>query len=262
MYPGIAGPARPACIATMAGCMNMPELGTGWPITTGPDMPIGIGAGMPYPEGMPMPGDTSAAACWEHWGRHRDLPRRICSEGSEMPAGPGTIPEVAAGGMSGGATRISPSIAWPNSCMVWIRWLRSFSIALRQMASSSGGTGKRGLGDSVGLAPRTCAWSRCPMKLSAWKGNLAGQHLVDDAAQGIDVDAMVGNFAARLLWRHVFGRSEDHAGSRQTAAVVVDVVDLGDAKIEDLHEVRAAIFIDEIDVLGLEISVNDAFAVR
>ena len=64
---------------------------------------------------------------------------------------------------------------------------------------------------------RTCAWSACPY-VSAWNGTLPVQHFVQDAAERVDVDAMIGGFAARLLRGHVLGGAEDHAALRQSIA--------------------------------------------
>ncbi len=48
--------------------------------------------------------------------------------------------------------------------------------------------------------------------------HLAGQHLVHDAADRVDVDAVIGRLPLRLLGRHVLGRAEDHPGLRQARA--------------------------------------------
>ena len=56
------------------------------------------------------------------------------------------------------------------------------------------------------------------MKLSAANGTCAGEHLVQDAADRVDVDAVVGRLSLRLLGRHVLGRAEDHPGLRQARA--------------------------------------------
>ena len=55
------------------------------------------------------------------------------------------------------------------------------------------------------------------MKLSAVNGTCAREHLVHDAADRVDVDAVIGRAALRLLGRHVLGRAEDHPGLRQRA---------------------------------------------
>jgi len=41
----------------------------------------------------------------------------------------------------------------------------------------------------------------------------AGQHLVEDTAQGVDVGAGIHRTSLGLLWGHVIGGTQDHAGS-------------------------------------------------
>ena len=46
---------------------------------------------------------------------------------------------------------------------------------------------------------------------TASKGALAGEHFVQDAAEGEDVAAGIGRLAGNLLRRHIADRSDDHA---------------------------------------------------
>ena len=50
--------------------------------------------------------------------------------------------------------------------------------------------------------------------VAAGEGSGAGQHLVEHAAEGPDVGALVHGLAARLFRAHVGGRAEDHARLR------------------------------------------------
>ena len=92
--------------------------------------------------------------------------------------------------------------------------------------------------------------------------HVAGQHLVQDAAGGVDVDAMVGLVALGLLGRHVLGRAEDHPGARQPRAALVERRHLGDAEVEHLDEVGPPLARDQVDVLRLHVAVDDALIVR
>ena len=100
------------------------------------------------------------------------------------------------------------------------------------------------------------------MKVSASNGTSPGEHLVEDAAERVDVDAVIGRVAARLLGRHVLGRAEDHAGAGEPRAALVERAHLGDAEVEDLDEVGSPLALDQVDVLGLEVAVDDALGVR
>ena len=51
------------------------------------------------------------------------------------------------------------------------------------------------------------------------KRRLAGQHAVNDYPQGIEVGAAIYRFTQDLLWRHVFGCTNDHPAAGETAAL-------------------------------------------
>ena len=88
------------------------------------------------------------------------------------------------------------------------------------------------------------------------EGRLSGQHLVADAAQGVDVGTG-GDlaFAHCLLWRHVVGRPQREAGFRHPGAA-----GLGHRERDaEVGHQRPAIV--QQDVLGLDVAVDDAVAV-
>ena len=90
-------------------------------------------------------------------------------------------------------------------------------------------------------------------------GHVAGQHLVEDAAERVQVDAVIGRLPRRLLGRHVLGRAQHHAGEREPL--------LGghvarDAEVDDLHHVLLPVALEHEDVLRLEIAVDDPLVVR
>jgi hypothetical protein len=99
----------------------------------------------------------------------------------------------------------------------------------------------------------------------ALKKPLAGEHFVEHDAESPDVDALVDNFAARLLRRHIGGGAEDDAHARGHCfswGVGGErrcfTRPLGQAEIEHFDR---AVGLD-LDVARLQIPVNDAFVMR
>ncbi len=89
-------------------------------------------------------------------------------------------------------------------------------------------------------------------------GQLAGEHLVEDHAQGIDVGTVVDlQWVLDLLGGHVLRRAHDlsRAGERQVVRFLAH--QLGDAEVGDLHLAAPV----EQDVLGLDVSMDDAHVV-
>ena len=99
------------------------------------------------------------------------------------------------------------------------------------------------------------------------KRRLPRQHLVQDDAQRVDV-GLVLNLAGPfpLLGSHVQRRPHRHADLRlyQRRAQTLLLGDLGDAKVQDLGLLARRIVqvADNDDVVGLQIAVDDALAMR
>src|SRR5262249_53876263 len=82
--------------------------------------------------------------------------------------------------------------------------------------------------------------------------------LVEDHAERVDVRPRVDvRLAPYLLGRHVERRSDGRAFLGDAERPRELAVELRDAEIEDLHE-RLAVALDDEEVLGFEISVDDA----
>ena len=76
----------------------------------------------------------------------------------------------------------------------------------------------------------------------------------------VEIAALVGLGAARLLRRHVARRPEREAGVRQLRRRrVLAAQHLGQPEVEDLHEVTLDA-VEEHDVVGLEIAMHDVRA--
>ena len=104
--------------------------------------------------------------------------------------------------------------------------------------------------------PRRRQWWRVDVlrdhahRIVAQEGRPARQHLIDHAAQGVEVAARIRLPSEGLLRRHVGDRAEHHAFHRQPRAIESD----GEAEVAEL----GGAVLGEPDVAGLEIAVDDA----
>ncbi len=87
----------------------------------------------------------------------------------------------------------------------------------------------------------------------------AGQHLVQHDAEGEQVGAPVNPLAlrqeAQVLGRRVLPLPDEHPGARDGA---VHRLRLRDAEVDDLHPERARRLLEDHDVLGADVAVDDA----
>jgi len=95
----------------------------------------------------------------------------------------------------------------------------------------------------------------------AGKGELAADEAVQDHAQGVEVAGRVYRLAGDLLGGHVAGGAHDGAGGGQRRAVGGAVREAGDAEVQHFDLVLATVALKEHHVVGLEVAVDDAFAV-
>jgi hypothetical protein len=97
------------------------------------------------------------------------------------------------------------------------------------------------------------------------EGHLTRDGFVQDDPGRVQIDAVVHVLGALgLLGGHVVRRAHHGAGSRHAeAAIAAQLIELGNAEIQQLHEVcNAATRAQQVHVVGLEIAVNDVGIVR
>jgi len=94
---------------------------------------------------------------------------------------------------------------------------------------------------------------------------MAGQHFIQDDAQGIEIAAAVDRFARNLLGAGVSGGADKalrgHRMRGQISIVaVLDLDDLGDAEVEHLDKFFPRFpTAEEHDVLGLQVPMHNTF---
>lgn len=89
------------------------------------------------------------------------------------------------------------------------------------------------------------------------EGRGAGGDLVQDAAEGVEVAAVVDLAARDLLGRHVVRGSHGHAAAGQLGREADVVGEAGDAEVADLHRAVG----EAHDVGGLQVTVDHALVV-
>ena len=86
-------------------------------------------------------------------------------------------------------------------------------------------------------------------------GHIAGEHLVKQDAEAVQISAGVYVLAANLLWTHVARSADGQAGAGHPGGAAQG---FGDAKV---GQHRAAVFAEQ-DILRLDIAMNNAAMVR
>ena len=89
----------------------------------------------------------------------------------------------------------------------------------------------------------------------AVEGHRAGDHLVEDQTERVEIDAMVHLSARHLFRRHVARRAEQLAAARHVGGRGQRL------RQAEVRDVRRARVIDQ-DVVRLQVAVDDAFGVR
>ena len=92
--------------------------------------------------------------------------------------------------------------------------------------------------------------------------HLAGEHLVEQDAQRIEVAALIGALVAGLLRRDVVRRPHEGAGIGDLTVRVVAVEELHQAEVEHLDEVVIVVLPQEHDVGRLQVAVDDPQRMR
>ena len=189
-------------------------------------------------------------------GRIRDGVRAGLGAGD---GGGGATPATAAPAAAAPATAAVPGVAGsasqPSRALAIdaaeaYRAAGSSAMARWTIWSSSGGTPGR-IADGRGgvVVRRASATAAAP---SPENGRCAGERLVQDDAQRVDVRRLGRGLAARLLGAEVVDGAHRHARQRQLRLVER----AGDAEVGDLHAPVAA----DQHVRGLDVAVDDARA--
>ena len=166
-------------------------------------------------------------------------PRPMAPAAGEMPSAPSAATDRSARYVSS-ASAIAAAVGK--------RAPGSRAIARRTIASRAGGIPARTSDISGGWAEsRAIAIGRGAVALERPP---AGQHLVEDDAERVDVRGRAGLLAARLLRAEVVDRAEGRPGQRHLGLGDRP----GDPEVGDLHPAVAR----EHDVAGLHVPMDDA----
>ena len=131
----------------------------------------------------------------------------------------------------------------------------------RQTASTSGGMSQSGRRLRGGTGASSMCLVEDAHEVVGVNGTSPGEHVVHDAADRVDVDAVVGRLPCACSGDMYSGVPKIiPVCVSARAAVLVGVDDLGDAEVEHLDEVGPPLALDEVDVLRLHVAVDDAVA--
>lgn len=80
-------------------------------------------------------------------------------------------------------------------------------------------------------------------------------------AYGIEIRPNIEGFHTNLLGRHVIGGAHEHAGAR-LRVVGSCSRELGDAKVQNLHEIGLVLTVYQVHVVRLQVAMNDLCCMR
>lgn len=103
-------------------------------------------------------------------------------------------------------------------------------------------------------------WALCVLlvdlvEVFGGEGERAGEHLVEDDAEGEDIGALVDVFAFGLFGGHIGEGAEDDPGGGEFFGVLGV---FGEAEVEEFDEGLLVGVVQEHDVVGFEVTVDDA----
>ena len=191
---------------------------------------------------------SSTAVCDAGGGVVRDHLRRA---GRRDPAATAVVGKI--GVASTGCPARTRSRSWRISSAVWYRLSGFFASARMITASRSGETSRFSREGGTGCSS-TCFEATATGRV-ADERRPSGDHLVQHAAERVDVGAAVDGLPLRLLGRQVRRGPEHRRGLLDR---LLRVADPRDAEVRDLHVARRG----DHDVAGLDVAVDDALVVR
>src|SRR6266508_2731155 len=93
---------------------------------------------------------------------------------------------------------------------------------------------------------------------ACFEGNSAGEHLIKDDTERVDIRLFAQFTAFDLFWRHIHGRSHDHARLCQSSSRCA----VSQSRDTEVHQLNFLTSPNDHNVLRFNVSVNDSRAVR
>ncbi len=86
------------------------------------------------------------------------------------------------------------------------------------------------------------------MAVGGFKGQVAADHIIENDAECVDIEALIWGGSAALFGAHIRRRTKYDAGI--CVADICAAEEFCQAKIEQFYRITAVIFFDEHDVFG------------